>query len=551
MSKETIKNTPLENNSESTPETAASRKWRPVILLDIVKVLMSLALLGGVFFQTASRKFLLGGLIELLLIVILSNIFTKKRIGQIAEFLLFLIFNLQFLFQYYAGSYVTTVMVSNISSAEDLGGNAVPYLTGIIFSIIGALIPWIRICLPASMERGTLTAGLIAELLFTWIFSAGLTPGSAFVELLRDEADLALDRKAVQNTGDTRPLFYKTEIPDCIEKPLCLPEQPNIVLILTEGLSQTIIDDPRDVMVNVRELEGSSLFFANYYNHTFATFRGIIGQLFSGYQMNNLDPNNLVSLQGVLSGEGYHTVFINTEPHNEEFTTYLENLGFDEVINPEGDFNGEANSLSDREAYEYLYNTIESLSDSDEPFLTVIYTFGTHTSLNSPDAFYGDGDNAILNKFYNLDVQFGNFWEKFREDNRLADNTLLVFTTDHSTYVETDYDTTFPDPARGLPATDRIPLAIYYAGLDPSVINVYGRNSLDLTPTILDLLDISAENYFLGTSLFNTSYNYYDTLYDTETFHVSTAMGAPVRLNYEDLVLFKQHLTEYYSAKEQ
>jgi alcohol dehydrogenase class IV len=59
---------------------------------------------------------------------------------------------------------------------------------------------------------------------------------------------------------------------------------------------------------------------------------GIIGQLFSGYQHNHYDSNNLVSLQSILREKmGYTTHFINAEPNNSEFTSYLENLGFDSV----------------------------------------------------------------------------------------------------------------------------------------------------------------------------------------------------------------------------
>ena len=50
---------------------------------------------------------------------------------------------------------------------------------------------------------------------------------------------------------------------------------------------------------------------------------------------------------------------------------------------------------------------------------------------------------------------------------------------------------------------DEMPLVIYYKGVKQETIDVGGRNTLCLTPTILDLLDISDENMFLGSSLFS------------------------------------------------
>ena len=101
-----------------------------------------------------------------------------------------------------------------------------------------------------------------------------------------------------------------------------------MILIFTEGLSRSIIWDERNIMPNLRALESESLSFTNYYNHTFATFRGLIGQLYSGYQFDNLDTNGLISLQAILGKRGYQTAFINTEPSNTEFSEYLAVLPF-------------------------------------------------------------------------------------------------------------------------------------------------------------------------------------------------------------------------------
>ena len=78
-------------------------------------------------------------------------------------------------------------------------------------------------------------------------------------------------------------MFYKDTIGNYVSSPL-QKKNPDVVLIFTEGLSQNIIDDERNIMPNVRMYEDKSLNFTNYYNHTAATYEGLIGQLYSGHQ---------------------------------------------------------------------------------------------------------------------------------------------------------------------------------------------------------------------------------------------------------------------------
>jgi hypothetical protein len=81
------------------------------------------------------------------------------------------------------------------------------------------------------------------------------------------------------------------------------------------------------------------------------------------------------------------------------------------------------------------------------------------------------------------------------------ENTLLVFTADHASYPAPEFRKTFRTDRKEF--IGRIPLFFYSAGLNPGRIDAGGRNSLDLAPTVLDLLGLtSCPNYFLGTSLF-------------------------------------------------
>ncbi|MDD6347603.1 MAG: sulfatase-like hydrolase/transferase [Lachnospiraceae bacterium] len=309
----------------------------------------------------------------------------------------------------------------------------------------------------------------------------------------------AADRPAP--TASSREDFYRSGIPGCRDKDDALPEDPNIILIVTEGLSQSIVEDERNIMPYVRRYEAMSVNFSSYYNHTFATYRALPGQLYSGYQMDNLDSHGLISLTDILRDRGYSTLFISPEPGNAEFSDYIAGCGFEEAINARGNIPAGRADYSDGEAYELLWDTVCAQAEEDSPFFTMIYTVNTHVGKNKTETRYSDSSSAYINKFYDCDQQFGEFMARF-EASSLAKDTIIVFTADHAAYVEAEFSANFPETERICRSVDRIPFFIYYPGVTPETISAGGRNSLDMAPTLCDYLDISAENYFLGRSLF-------------------------------------------------
>ena len=372
--------------------------------------------------------------------------------------------------------------------------------------------------------------------------------------LCRQGIDAQAQTKSLDEGKDYTSVFYSTYIAGNIRLPKTLPEKPNIIVIFTEGLSQNIVADKRNIMPNVAAYEKKSINFTNYYNHTFATYRALSGQLYSGFQLNNYDGNTLVSLQDILSDRGYTTTFINTETRNINFTNYLLDMNFDEVISdPEFRSNGPADSISDKDAYTLLFDTVSEKAGGDKPFLTAIYTFGTHTSLDSPDEKFGDGSDTMLNKYYNMDCQFGEFMKKF-EESSLADNTIIFFTADHAAYQDRLFRESFPDHERAHTEVDEMPFFIYHSGIEPQQIDVEGRTTLDFTPTIMDYLDISGvENYFLGRTLFSGSdnNNNYDTVFTDSAVFASTRGGQIHGLTESEKGILDVKLKEYYAAKQQ
>lgn len=483
--------------------------------------------------------------LELFIIFLLSNLVFRlnKYLAQFISVVLMFFYNVEQLSLLFAGTYVSPVMLSNVDSLEALSGRMELYVLSSIGLILFSLIPIspVRIDVKSQLIAALSSLVIVFNLLYHgYIENSPHYNWFLLWEYQTEQAEIS--RRIREKGAEVAQKFYQEGISDGVKKPTDLVDKPNLILIFAEGLSQSIIEDERDLLPELRDLQQKSITFDNYYNHTFATYAGLIGQLYSGYQFSNFDSNSLESLESILEKQGYHSAFVNTEPSNKEFTAYLKRFNYDELVTKKSEKN-----LTDKEAYDLLWKTATDLSEKKEPFFISIYTFGTHLSLDSPDKKFGDGKDPNLNKFYNMDVQLGDFLEKFN-NSPLADNTILVFTTDHATYVDDSYLKSF-GKNRAVGNLDKVPLSIYYKGVTPQVIDVNGKNSLNLSPTILDFLDISEANYFLGSSLFSSDETRFDRIFYSEDKLYSTVDGKISFVEDSEKEQLKKVLEDYFAAK--
>ena len=558
----------------------------------IIKYVFAVIFLIIVSVELRDIRYLLFGIAELFFIFSVSDVLVgKSKWFNVLNAVLVLVFNAQTLMLHFANSYVTLVLIENLSSIEDLHGKAFLYGLGILAVLAFSFLPvkpvtgdkfkWFYI-LPAAavleimvfvLAGGVLTPALglralgnewkvkqemiaMKQQMLAEMEELEKISGTETGQLSPDQADLsgADDNLNVQDSSvpdngnmsdeadrtaandeqvpdeegksdsgaepDTGALDAAEEAPAKEESsasaisgytspmfPVGTPMEKfavasgtNVIVIFVEGLSENVVDDSRNIMPNLKALQGETVNYFNYYNHTFATYRGLQGQLYSGYSLEDMEPNSLPSIMDCLRENGYYTAFINTEPYNPDFISYLDAMSFDTVIADTELATGVVHDISDKDAFELLYDTAETYGSSGTPFFLGMYSFGTHASFDTEGEIYGNGGNRMLNKFYNADCQIGAFMEKFK-NSPLADNTMVVITADHATYCDEDFRNTFPDYYRADMSCDEIPLMIYYRGNAASV-NAQGRNSLDLAPTILDLLNIGYPDTFLGDSLY-------------------------------------------------
>lgn len=312
-------------------------------------------------------------------------------------------------------------------------------------------------------------------------------------------------------------------------------EPPNVIVIFTEGLSARLVGEYggayRGLTPNIDRLATSAMQVTGYFNHTAATYRGLGGQLSSGFPFAGgggktgwIHKENRGALLGVrrrtlpdiLGAAGYETIFFAPHKNNRPIIRMLDALGFntvytfetikDELLMGDARDRPGTGGLDDQGIFSGLVSFLEQRRHTGDgtPFFAATYNIGTHAFLEtSPnDEEYGDGENPVLNKVHNYDAAFGSFLQYFLAS-PFAENTVLIFTSDHATYPEPAYRKVAGKDFKPY-FVDRIPLLVRDPfHVLPSRWDAQTRTSLDLAPTILQLLGIeSGANSFLGTSLF-------------------------------------------------
>lgn len=310
---------------------------------------------------------------------------------------------------------------------------------------------------------------------------------------------------------------------------------PNVIVLFLEGTSTRLIGAYGGTHAGLTpamdRLAARSMRVTHYYNHTAATYRGLQGQLVSGYPAAGGDDDHELweseqsrqrlstiryrSLPMMLRENGYHTYFMSPHHDSVGLNTMLRALGFDKVysfedvsqrIAPGNPFYAVEGALSDHDEFHALQLLLSKhmLGDQGHPFFLGLYNFGTHAFLDIMPigVKYQDGSNASLNKLHNLDDALGRFLDYFFAS-PYASNTILILTADHATYPERSYRDIAGEGFQPL-FVDTIPLLVYDPTHRlPNTYDAQGRTSLDLAPTLLHLLGIQrGNNSFMGTSLF-------------------------------------------------
>lgn len=341
-------------------------------------------------------------------------------------------------------------------------------------------------------------------------------PCSRFVVVVKETLKSVRKRVTKDELERFAQEYVRDEIPESGRSQNYFRKRPkNIILFFLEGFSKEVMTEA--LMPNLSEIERRSVSFDNYFNHTAATLRGIRGQLISGFVgsgdlvarrvTERMQKSGIVSLAEIANQAGYQSIFVSPRNSVSKFQEIIRSSGFAMSDNPSG------SDRSDREMMRAVFERANEAAKRESPYFIAAYTAGTHLGLDSPDEKYGDGSNAYYNKFHNLDHWIGDFYSKFTQS-RAADETLIVFTTDHATFPTSEYRSAFHSRQKYF--VNEIPLILCGGMMLPGRIDASFRNSLALAPTICDILGVTKfRNAFLGQTLFGDQRTELESYYNS------------------------------------
>lgn len=509
---------------------------------------------------------LLVPLVELGLIYALAGWLNRRFPGRAATLITLLltaatalIYTAQIYSLYLSGNFITVLALENQAESRIVAMRSL-YLALLAAGLWWAIDGWIYLHTQRRRERGAPPRGskplwmasiallLIQAALLPWQGSGSLLTPQArqapLGTLLRNAYDVlqppALTASARGDVpSDKNPYPFEKHAVYTQSLPFAATtadtREKNLIVVFSEGLSARLIGAYGGgfpgLTPNIDRLAARSMRVLHYYNHTAATYRGLQGQLTSGYpwaggagdaeawdstgQRKAMLAVRYRSVPMILRELGYNTTFVSPHHDTVSLNSMLRALGFDRVVSfdevsrqiaPGNPMYAVEGALGDAELFHALNVMMQGhqLAKPGQSFFAGLYNFGTHAFLDV-QAFglkYRDGGNPTLNKLHNYDHALGMFLDAFLAS-PYARNTILVFTSDHAT---------FPDPAyRQVTGedfkpyfVDQVPLLIYdpFHRL-PATYDAHGRTSIDLAPTLLQLLGVRrADNSFLGTSLF-------------------------------------------------
>lgn len=317
---------------------------------------------------------------------------------------------------------------------------------------------------------------------------------------------------------------YEKDLPYPLIKPL---NKPNVIVFFVESFTSEFIDtyreNPLHLMPYMSNLQVSHpdkgiTLVRNYFNHSATTIKNIRSQLLSGFQYDSvvhkkhIDDNSLTMLLG---NQGYETYFIYPENKNTSFYDLVHITGFNHSLySQKNDINSEVytniNCSSGMCQDDQMISRLKDLihyhkrkhAGDGKPFFISTYNIGTHLNEKGRLSFNGS-NNIILNRNYTLDFDLSILIQFYFSE--LSEDTIMILTADHA-IIPGDYDSEIIDFDQDF-IVNEVPFYIFQPYYQmPKEIDVHdiggNMNSLAMAPTLLHLLRINSDNYFLGCSFF-------------------------------------------------
>ncbi len=299
------------------------------------------------------------------------------------------------------------------------------------------------------------------------------------------------------------------------------PKKYNIILILMESVRAYecgFLGANPSYTPALDELAKNARIFTDFYANGSQTVRAEISCLCSVYCNPIGTPTylvnptvKLISLPQILIDNGYQTLWFSAFTasfHNKR--TFLSRHGIQKIYDrdtlPKPKQPEIAWGMNDCEFFDNVWDIIK---DANEPFFAQLTTLSNHVA-NSiypvmPKTKPESGTKEYtryVNGTYYTDFAVAGFVTKVL-NSKLAANTVVIITGDHGLWI-------FPediakDPVRKVETYFRVPMCIWGPPevIQPGYDQTLGSH-VDISPSLLDIMNIKAANTFLGQSLFDS-----------------------------------------------
>jgi phosphoglycerol transferase MdoB-like AlkP superfamily enzyme len=294
----------------------------------------------------------------------------------------------------------------------------------------------------------------------------------------------------------------------------------NVIFVVAEGFSGYVVDEDRTPVLY--SMIHNGFYFENYYTPLW--YGSTLGGEYA--DLTGLMPKNggYLSMQkaGANKNDMYFTLSRQLERqgyavngyHANDYTYYDRqishpNLGLNWVGVGNGyepEYSDSGTQLWPQSDLRLVENTFD-LYSGDEPFYTYYLTVSGHVMYNFggnamaarhkdlvEDLDYTDTTKAYIACQYELELAMEELTERL-EESGLADNTLIVLTADHIPYDNTEVlDELAGESLDSTFERYRNSLVIWSASMDESVTVSKPCSSLDILPTVSNLLGLSYDS---------------------------------------------------------
>jgi phosphoglycerol transferase MdoB-like AlkP superfamily enzyme len=279
----------------------------------------------------------------------------------------------------------------------------------------------------------------------------------------------------------------------------------NLVVIIEESLGAEFVGSLGGLPLtpNLDALSREGLWLTRLYATGTRSVRGLEA-IVSGYTPTPAksvvklpkSQRNFFTLAGLLSRHGYDTSFIyGGEAQFDNMRRFFMNNGFRHVVD-EKDYEKPVFvgswGVSDEDLFQRAHEEFEK--KGSDPFFSVVFTSTNHSPFQYPEGRiepYDEEVNTVNNAVKYADYALGRFFEKAKASSYWEDTVFLVV-ADHNSRV---YGNDIIPVERF-----HIPGLILGGSIDAGQIDCVA-SQIDLGPTLLSLIGVSAEHPMIGRDL--------------------------------------------------